>query len=83
MIPVSALREPDVYEETLDVWKSVSLVQADCQYSPRCSLLVNMAPSGWFSWACLLKRDEFRNFIVMIMVSRVGVSVNVRIRVNF
>jgi len=57
----------------LDVEKSlsVSLAEANGQYSRGSSLLVNMASSGWFLWACSLKRGEFHRLIVTIRVSTV------------
>ena len=58
-------------QKTLDVRKSVRLAQADGQYSPGCSLFVNMASSGWFWWVCSSKKGGFHCFTVMIRVRRV------------
>jgi len=67
----SESRNPMCKQKTLDVRKSVRLAQADGQYSPGCSLFVNMASSGWFWWVCSSKKGGFHCFTVMIRVRRV------------
>jgi len=83
------VRNPTCRQKTLDVGKSVSLAQADGQYSPGCSVFLNMA---LFSCSCGLTRGKeasFDRYTVRISrVSKVGrvrvrVWASVRIRVRF